>query len=292
MMPMEQNIIVRGIGGFYDVLTPENRVIRCKLRGRLRLSIEKVLVGDWVEVSVLNNGEGVIEKILPRKNELTRPPIANLDQAVVVLACSDPKPDWLFLDRLLVIIEANQLRPVICINKSDLLDQEQHLDRIELYQKIGYEVIVTSTVDNQGIDCLRAVLKDQVSTFAGPSGVGKSSLLNKIESGLELPVGAISTKLKRGRHTTRSVELIQLSFGGLVADTPGFSQLNLGSIPVPELQQYFPEIFTAALECKFRGCIHLKEPDCAVREMVASGEISELRYQNYLALLAEIEQKR
>jgi len=292
MMPMEQNIIVRGIGGFYDVLTPENRVIRCKLRGRLRLSIEKVLVGDWVEISVLNNGEGVIEKILPRKNELTRPPIANLDQAVVVLACSDPKPDWLFLDRLLVIIEANQLRPVICINKSDLLDQEQHLDRIELYQKIGYEVIVTSTVDNQGIDCLRAVLKDQVSTFAGPSGVGKSSLLNKIESGLELPVGAISTKLKRGRHTTRSVELIQLSFGGLVADTPGFSQLNLGSIPAPELQQYFPEIFTAALECKFRGCIHLKEPDCAVREMVASGEISELRYQNYLALLTEIEQKR
>ncbi|NLM69299.1 MAG: ribosome small subunit-dependent GTPase A [Firmicutes bacterium] len=289
---MEQNIIVRGIGGFYDVLTPENRVIRCKLRGRLRLSIEKVLVGDWVEISVLNNGEGVIEKILPRKNELIRPPIANLDQAVVVLACSDPKPDWLFLDRLLVIIEANQLRPVICINKSDLLDQEQHLDRIELYQKIGYEVIVTSTVDNQGIDCLRAVLKDQVSTFAGPSGVGKSSLLNKIESGLELPVGAISTKLKRGRHTTRSVELIQLSFGGLVADTPGFSQLNLGSIRAPELQQYFPEIFTAASECKFRGCIHLKEPDCAVREMVASGEISELRYQNYLALLAEIEQKR
>lgn len=290
---MQNNIIVRGIGGFYDVLTRDAKVIRCKLRGRLRLTMDRVLVGDWVEVTPLNDEEGVIEEILPRKNELVRPAIANVDQAVVVLACSDPKPYWLFLDRLLVLIEANGLEPVICFNKSDLIDEiEGYLDIIEIYRAAGYPVVITSAAAGEGIEELRTLLKDRVSTFAGPSGVGKSSLLNKIESGLELAVGAISAKLRRGKHTTRQVELIQLSFGGLVADTPGFSQLSLTGIKPQELQQYFPEFYEASFDCKFRGCMHVKEPDCAVTELVNSGKISKLRYQNYLTLLEEIEQMR
>ena len=227
-----------------------------------------------VEVTPLNDEEGVIEEILPRKNELVRPAIANVDQAVVVLACSDPKPDWLFLDRLLVLIEANGLEPVICFNKSDLIDEiEGYLDIIEIYRAAGYPVVITSAAAGEGIEELRTLLKDRVSTFAGPSGVGKSSLLNKIESGLELAVGAISAKLRRGKHTTRQVELIQLSFGGLVADTPGFSQLRSTGIKPQELQQYFPEFYEASFDCKFRGCMHVKEPDCAVTELVNSGKI-------------------
>jgi len=293
MSPLMNPIIVRGIGGFYDVLTPDSQLIRCQLRGKLRLSHDKVLVGDWVQLSILECGTGVIEGVLPRKNQLVRPAIANIDQAVVVLAFSDPKPDWLFLDRLLTVIEASRLQTVICINKRDLLEHpDRFREMIGVYESIGYPVVVTSTVDNQGIDELRLLLKDKVSTFAGPSGVGKSSLLNRIESGLDLPVGSISRKLKRGRHTTRQVELVRLSGGGLVADTPGFSQLSLSGVGKESLQSLFPEMKTAASLCRFGGCLHRSEPDCEVRKLADSGRIAPSRYQNYLTLLAEIERMR
>lgn len=293
MSPMFNPIIVRGVGGFYDVLTPDGSLVRCKLRGKLRLSHDKVLVGDWVHIGMLECGQGVIEDVLPRKNQLVRPAIANIDQAVVVLAFSDPKPDWLFLDRLLALIEANKLEAAICINKRDLIEQPDQVQQmIAVYERIGYPVIITSTIDNQGIRELSELLKDKVSTFAGPSGVGKSSLLNQIESGLELPVGSISRKLKRGRHTTRQVELVRLSHGGLVADTPGFSQLSLSEIAKESLHSFFPEMKAVALQCRFGGCLHHKEPDCAVRKLVDSGQIASSRYQNYLTLLTEIEQMR
>lgn len=289
---MEKNIILRGIGGFYDVLTTDNQIVRCKLRGKLRLNNDRILVGDWVEVKLLSETEGVIEAVLPRKNELIRPSIANIDQAVAVVAWSDPKPNWLFLDRLLVLIAAAGLEPIICFNKSDLADAApQTQEMIQVYRDIGYQVISANTVYDHGIDELRQILTDKVSTFAGPSGVGKSSLLNRIETGLELPVGSISQKLKQGRHTTRQVELLRLSCGGLVADTPGFSQLSLAHIPAAELQRYFPEIWHNAQECRFNGCLHHREPGCAVTMRVKQGEIVPLRYENYLKLLAEIQQR-
>lgn len=289
MMPMKKNIIIRGIGGFYDVLTFDNKIIRCRLRGKLRLTESRILVGDWVVISYINDKEGVIEEILPRKNQLIRPAIANIDQAVIVLSFTAPKPDLLLLDRLLVLINAAELEPVICINKSDLCNEGLDLaDNIRVYQDIGYRLVITSTVDNTGIKELKELLNEKVSTFVGPSGVGKSSLLNSIVSGLKLPIGAISTKLQRGKHTTRQVELISLPCGGLVADTPGFSQLSLTGLAMEDLQKYFPEIWSTAHNCKFRGCLHHKEPECAVMKEVSLGNVSKHRYENYLALMAEL----
>lgn len=289
-MPMKNNIIIRGIGGFYDVLTSDKQEIRCKLRGRLRLTQDKVLVGDWVELVTNDDGTVSIEKILPRKNELMRPTIANIDQAIIVMALANPNPNLLLLDRLLVLVAAAGIKPIICINKTDLDDGQQLEDLLSLYQNTGYKIICTNTQDQASVMALKAVLLNNVSTFAGPSGVGKSSLLNVIEEGLGLAVGTISTKLKRGKHTTRSVELIALSDGGLVADTPGFSQLTLPKLEEAGLQEFFPEIWDVADGCKFRGCYHHKEPHCAVQAQVKSGEISLSRYNNYLALLEELKQ--
>ena len=287
-----QGTIVKALAGFYYVES-DGHIYQTRARGNFRKKGQTPYVGDQVEFSAEENSEGYILSIAPRKNSLVRPPIVNIDQAVVVLAFSDPKPDWLFLDRLLTVIEASRLQTVICINKRDLLEHpDRFREMIGVYESIGYPVVVTSTVDNQGIDELRLLLKDKVSTFAGPSGVGKSSLLNRIESGLDLPVGSISRKLKRGRHTTRQVELVRLSGGGLVADTPGFSQLSLSGVGKESLQSLFPEMKTAASLCRFGGCLHRSEPDCEVRKLADSGRIAPSRYQNYLTLLAEIERMR
>ncbi len=286
---MKNNVIIRGVGGFYDVLTEEDVVIRCTLRGRLRLTESKILVGDRVKLSIIQDQKGIIEEILPRRNELSRPPIANIDQAIIILSATTPKPDFLLLDRLLVLVEATSLQPVICINKADLFNPNCTLqDFIKIYRDIGYDLIVTSTIDKTGIHQLKKILRGKISTFVGPSGVGKSSLLNNIISGLELPVGKVSEKLGRGRHTTRQVELIPLPSGGLVADTPGFSQLALANIIPEMLQEFFPEIWSAAANCKFRGCMHDREPACAVVAQVAQGTISKHRYTSYLGLLTEL----
>lgn len=286
---MNKNIIIKAVGGFYDVLVPENQVLRCKLRGRLRLKTERVLVGDWVQIQMLSATEGIINEVLPRKNELRRPAIANIDQAVVIMAFSEPKPDFLLLDRILTAVTSVKLKPIICFNKTDLTKQPQGSSQIvSIYEDIGYQVIVTSVVDSQGIDQLHRLLQDRISMFAGPSGVGKSSLLNRIESTFELDVGSLSSKTKRGKHTTRRVELLPLSTGGLVADTPGFTQLVLVGMKVEELQNYFPEICKAANNCRFRGCLHAKEPNCAVIHAVKQNEISSQRYSNYLTLLNEV----
>lgn len=287
---MKNNIIIRGIGGFYDVLTKNDQEIRCKLRGKLRLSYDKVLVGDMVELSPNSDGSILIENILPRKNSLIRPPIANIDQAVIVMALTDPKPDLLLLDRLLVLVAASDVKPILCINKIDLSKSDELDILTQTYRKSGYQVVTTSANKPSTVTALKEKLIGKISTFAGPSGVGKSSLLNSIEEGLSLTVGTISTKSKRGKHTTRSVELIPLSDGGLVADTPGFSQLTLPKLEQEKLQEFFPEILEAASECKFRGCLHHKEPSCAVKKQVKEGNIILSRYNNYLTLLEELKE--
>lgn len=282
---MKKGVILKGIGGQYDVQTDEG-VLLCTLRGRLRLSDERILVGDGVEISQTEAG-GVVENILPRRNELARPAIANVDQVVVVFSATNPKPNFLLLDRILVQGELAELPAIIVFNKGDL-DQSEAENLQTMYSQIPYHTIVTSVEEKQGLDELEQLLKDKISVLAGPSGVGKSSLLNALDPTLELEVGEISSKLRRGRHTTRSVELIPLKHGGYVADTPGFSQLGIGSDLEANLRFAFPEMKERMDECRFRGCLHRREPGCAIKDALDQGEILPHRYEHYLLLLEEV----
>lgn len=281
---MEQGIILRGIGGIYDVQTEEG-LLSCTLRGRLRLKDDRVLVGDRVEVSRDGN-RGVVEHILPRQSELIRPAIANVDQVVVVFAVQNPPLNRLLLDRILVQAELVYLPAIIVFNKGDL-DPKGADDLQELYGAIPYPVLITSAAQGEGLQELKEILKGKISTLAGPSGAGKSSLLNALDANLKLETGEVSAKLQRGKHTTRSVQLLPLDFQGYVADTPGFSQLNLGSQPESELQHAFPEFRPLFGECRFRECLHRREPNCAVKEAVLAGTIAAGRYEHYLLLLQE-----
>ncbi|GAW91419.1 ribosome small subunit-dependent GTPase A [Calderihabitans maritimus] len=281
---MQEGIVIKRYGGFYYVKTGST-VRECKLRGRFRRHKKEVIAGDRVKITVLNDRQGVIEEVLPRETELIRPPVANVEQAVIVMALTQPEPDLVLLDRLLILAEAASVTPLICFNKSDLT-QERSV--AELYAHIGYRVIVSSVKTGEGLDQLKKALKDTISVFAGPSGVGKSSLLNAVEPGLSLKTGQISRKAQRGRHTTRHVELLELSFGGLVADTPGFSRLNLPNIRREEFATFFPEMDKMLGQCRFSVCLHYKEPDCAVKEAVSKGTIDAGRYSRYRQFLEEI----
>ncbi|MDI9459406.1 MAG: ribosome small subunit-dependent GTPase A [Bacillota bacterium] len=282
---MLEGIIVKGIGGMYEVETPQGR-LRCTLRGRLRLTMDRVLVGDGVKVSLGGEGTGVVEDVLPRRNELIRPAIANIDQVLVVFAVRNPKPNLLLLDRILVQAELMDLASVVVLNKADLNPQgAQELKA--LYASIPYPTITASTVQPQGLEELREVLQGKVSVLAGPSGVGKSSLLNALSPELKLQTGQVSEKIQRGRHTTRSVEL--LPFGqGYVADTPGFSQLYLEPGQEDTLQFAFPEFARYRDACQFRGCLHRQEPGCAVLKALEMGKIAASRYEHYLTLFQEV----
>ncbi|NMB01000.1 MAG: ribosome small subunit-dependent GTPase A [Firmicutes bacterium] len=283
---MEQGIILKGVGGTYVVQTSQGRVA-CTLRGKLRLKDSRVLVGDRVEVSLSADGKsGVVEAVLPRKSELIRPPIANVDQVLVVFAVQNPEPNYLLLDRILVQAELMNLGIVIVLNKGDLNPSLAEELRTA-YSNISYPTFVTSATEKKGLGEIRELLQGKISTLAGPSGVGKSSLLNALNPDLNLETGEVSVKLQRGRHTTRTVELI--SFGhGYVADTPGFSNLTLEPDQEANLQFAFPEIAKCAQDCHFRSCLHRHEPNCAVKEAVVHGQILERRYNNYLTLLEEV----
>lgn len=284
---MVEGIVFRGRGGFFDVMAGQEEY-RCTLRGRLRHLNQEVLVGDRVRVRVVRAGEGVIEEVLPRKSRLIRPAVANVDQVVVVMALAEPNPDLALLDRLLVMVEAEGLGAVICLNKADLVAEAATETIYRIYHGLGYRVMVTSAKDGRGIAELRQALAGRVNVFAGPSGVGKSSLLNAIQPGLRLKTGEVSAKIGRGRHTTRHVELIALNSGGMVADTPGFSQLWLPDIPKENLSHFFPEMDTYRGKCRFTSCLHLREPDCAVRDAAERGEITRSRYEHYVEFLQEL----
>ncbi|SHH09593.1 ribosome small subunit-dependent GTPase A [Tepidibacter thalassicus] len=282
--------IIKGIGGFYYVDTDKG-VFECKARGIFRKKKIVPLVGDLVEVSIIEEDEkkGVIEEIYERSSELIRPPVSNITKAIIVFSVKNPNPHFSLMDRFIALAEREGLEIVIVISKIDL-DDDNYFEKIDnIYKKAGYKVIPISVKKSINIEKIKEELVDNIVVFAGPSGVGKSSLLNAIDSNLKLETGSISKKIKRGKHTTRHAELLKLQCGGMVVDTPGFSSLNLDNIDERELKDYFVEFDKYSSECKFyRNCLHENEPDCSVKDAIKRGEISKQRYESYLQLLKEI----
>lgn len=285
---MLEGIIVKGVGGFYYVKTI-NGIIESRARGVFRDEGITPLVGDRVKIRISEeDNSGYVDEILPRTNELLRPPVANVSQAIIVMSIKNPDINTWLLDKFLLMAEHINLNIIICFNKLDL-SEKKVVELRDIYVKAGYKVIITSIKDDIGIDELKASLKGHITVFAGPSGVGKSSLLNKFNPNFNRETGDISSKSKRGKHTTRSVELLELEDDTFVLDTPGFSSLNLDFINEPsDVKQYFKEINKYGAECRFQSCIHDKEPDCAVKDYVKDGTIDETRYSNYLLLLNDI----
>lgn len=289
---MIDGIIVKGIGGFYYIKTPTG-IVESKARGIFREENITPMVGDKVKIRIRNEDQGgYIEEIYPRSSELIRPPVANVTQAIVVMSVKSPDINPWLLDKFIMMAENEQIDITICFNKIDLdLPLAKKLEKI--YKDIGYNTILASTVDDTGIDVLRDCLNNNISVFAGPSGVGKSSLINKMDPNLNLITGDLSTKTKRGKHTTRHVELLEIDRESYILDTPGFSSLNLDFIEdETQVRYYFKEIDKYGKACKFLSCIHDKEPKCMVKEKVKDGTISEIRYNNYLTIMNEVKSNR
>ncbi|MCM3441144.1 ribosome small subunit-dependent GTPase A [Metabacillus halosaccharovorans] len=291
---MPRGKIVKALSGFYYVQDKE-RLIQCRGRGVFRKNKITPLVGDEVEYQAENDLEGYILEVFERKNELVRPPICNVDQAILVFSAVEPDFSPTLLDRFLVLIEANDIIPIIVISKVDLIPSDEVRERVESfakdYQNAGYTVLLTSTVESTVDKDLLPFLNDHISVFAGQSGVGKSSLLNVLRPDLELKTNDISSHLGRGKHTTRHVELIPVGTG-FVADTPGFSSLDFTGIEVEDLTYCFPEMRERSGDCKFRGCTHVREPKCAVKNAVEAGEIPQYRYDHYLTFVEEIKERK
>ncbi|KKI92561.1 GTPase RsgA [Bacillus sp. SA1-12] len=291
---MPQGKIVKALSGFYYV-QDNDRLIQCRGRGVFRKNKITPLVGDEVKYQAENDQEGYILEVFDRKNELVRPPICNVDQAILVFSAVEPDFSPSLLDRFLVLIEANEIEPIIVISKTDLIQtkdvEEKVLNYANDYRKAGYKVLLTSTSESNANQELQPILNEKISVFAGQSGVGKSSLLNVLRPDLDLKTNDISTHLGRGRHTTRHVELIAVG-SGFVADTPGFSSLDFTGIEVEDLTYCFPEMKERSSDCKFRGCTHVKEPKCAVKNAVENGEIPKYRYEHYLTFIEEIKDRK
>ncbi len=302
---MESGLIVKAQSGFFTVQTEKDAVV-CQLRGRLKKgprSGDIAAIGDRVRFTRLDDGSGVIEEILPRQRAIVRLDprprgvyrqilLANPDQVLFTFACSQPAPRLRMLDRYLVIAEKQEVAPVIVANKVDLIGLEKARAIFGLYEGIGYRVLYTSVVDNLGLDTLRDLLKDKLSALAGPSGVGKSSLLNAIQPGLGLSVRAVSSVMKKGRHTTVVRQLVPLEEGGYVADTPGWKSLALWDTEPAEVDAYFPEIAPLVAHCQFSDCTHQHEPGCAVLAALEKGEISRQRYESYVRMRSGLERRR
>lgn len=285
---MIEGIIIKGIGGFYYVRTKE-KVYECRARGLFREENIKPLVGDRVKIRLNDDGTGYVEEILERKTKLLRPAVANVDQAIIVMSLRSPDINLWLLDRFLLMAEYEGLDIIIALSKTDLSD-EASIEKISsIYERAGYRLVRLSSLNNSGIEEIKDLLKDKITVFAGPSGVGKSTLLNTIDGDLKLETGLVSEKTSRGKHTTRHVELMSLKDNSYVLDTPGFSSLDLDFIEsAEELSQYFREFIDEDRPCKFTGCLHNKEPKCSVKERVSEGLIAEERYKNYLKILEEV----
>lgn len=285
--------IIRGVGGFYYVHA-KGTVYECRAKGIFRKDGVRPLPGDLVEIAVLDETEkkGNLERILPRKNELIRPAVANVDQAMVIFAFDSPKPNFNLLDRFLVSMEQKGIPPVILFNKLDLAREGQREEIVGRYAPAGYRLLFVSAAQEKGMEEVRAALYGKTTTVAGPSGVGKSSLINRLQSEQLLQTGEVSEKIERGRHTTRHTQLLFVEEDTYILDTPGFSSIELYGIQKEGLGDFFPEIASRADGCRFAGCSHLTEPDCAVRKALEEGKISADRYENYRLFYEELKGRK
>lgn len=296
---MPEGLITKALSGYYYVREGET-LVQCRARGIFKKRGESPLVGDRVEYSLTENGEGTVDRILRRESELIRPPIANADLAVLVFSVVRPELSLPLLDKFLVHTEHARMDALLVFSKMDRIPEGEEGDRIrgdveaarKLYESIGYEVLLTSAREGDGIEALRAALAGHINVFAGQSGVGKSSLLNALVPGLALETNEISDKLGRGKHTTRHVELVALSGGGYLADTPGFSQLDFAELGIDQIGDCFREFRQLSPGCKFRGCTHIHEPSCAVREALERGEVARSRYDHYAGFMTEWKETR
>lgn len=289
-----QGKIIKGIAGFYYVYVSEAGVYECKAKGVFRNKKIKPLVGDNVLIDIISDSEhtGNITDILQRKNELIRPAVANIDQAMIVFASLSPEPNFNLLSRFLVMMEYNRIDTVICFNKTDQVDNCILDKMIKDFSGCGSRIITSSVTENKGIDEIREVLQNKTTALAGPSGVGKSSILNSVFPEAETRTGEISEKINRGKHTTRHTEIFNITGDTFVLDTPGFTSLDYDVVEDKDLRFYFNEFTEYEGKCRFNGCVHVNEPDCAVKAAVIEGRISELRYKIYTDMYNELKNKR
>ena len=288
-----QGKIVKGIAGFYYVHTPIGTV-ECKAKGSFRKEKIKPSVGDMVDIKILDSAEltGNIEEILPRKNLLIRPAVANVDQALVIFASLDPEPNFNLLDRFLIMMEKQGVPTSICFNKTDLANGDRIKQLEQAYETCGYPVHFISVQSGDGLSGIHEMLSHRTTVLAGPSGVGKSSLINYLKPDANMETGAISEKIRRGKHTTRHSEFFCIGEDTYILDTPGFSSIYLEDMNPEELKDYFPEFSEYADRCRFKSCMHVGEKECGIKEAVEAGQISRSRYENYVALYQELKDKK
>lgn len=292
--------IIKGVGGFYYVhlhLVKDNNIYECKAKGSFRNQKIKPKIGDEVEIDIIDQEKfiGNITKIYERTNDLVRPAVANVDQAVIIFAYTNPAPNFNLLDRFIIMLKQQGLDAILCINKHDLEENTDNLkgeDIKRIYEACGYKTVICSTLSGEGIQDMKEIIAGKTTVFAGPSGVGKSSMLNALNPNTSVATGELSEKIKRGKHTTRHSELMYIGEDSYIMDTPGFSSLEVFDTEPEELKDYYEEFYDYMPECRFNGCLHINEPDCAVKKAVEDCKISELRYNNYKQLYEELKSKR